>query len=461
MGTKSLCRLILLVIFLAITSSVHAQYDWEISKAGDIHRILSEEDRAKFHNEILEYRVNNILPEVMRREGIDMWLIINFEYDEDPVYMSLVKQPMFCARRLSILLFHDHPTEGFKKMTANWHGSSSAGPLYTNIFTDRSQGANHQFTVVADYIKKHNPKKIGINDPDHWDYHDDFSLAQGLSAFHKEKLIRALPSKYVKRLVSAEKVVIGWLETRSPRELSIYRHLCGIAHDLIGEFFSNQVITPDLTTANEVRWWIRQRITDLGLDTWFHPSIDIIRSPKDEKKFDKKDGVIRRGDILHCDVGIKYLGLCTDMQHNAYVLRIGETEPPPGIKELYRQGIRIQTILLDHFKEGRTGNEILKGALDQARAEGLNPRIYTHPIGIHGHASGMTIGMVDKQDGVPGTGEHPLHVNTVYAIELSANAIVPEWDGKDVRLGFEEQGVFTKKGANWVDGYPRSLYLIH
>jgi Xaa-Pro aminopeptidase len=451
--------LILLMSGIFLIGNAGAQLDWDISKAGDIDKILSERERARVFNEILEWRLDHILPEIMRREGIDLWLVINFEYNEDPVYMSLVAKPAFYARRLSILLFHDSP-EGFKKLTANWHGNSSCGPMYTNIFTDRSKGANHQYTVVAEYVKKHSPKKIGINTAYHWDYHDDFSLGTGLADFCRAKLERALEPEYRKKLVSAEKICIGWLETRSPRELSLYRHLCGIAHDIIMEFFSNKVITPDVTETQDVVWWIRQRITDLGLETWFQPSISIHRSPKDLTLYGKGDRVIRRGDILHCDVGISYLGLCTDMQHNAYVCRIGEKEPPAGIKELYRRGNRVQEILLMEYKEGRTGNEILKSALEKARAEGLKPRIYTHPIGIHGHGSGMMVGMYEKQDFVPGTGEHPLYPNTVYSIELSAAYEIPEWGNTLVSLGFEEEAVFTKQGVNWVDGYPRDFYLI-
>lgn len=446
-------------IVLMVSGTVSAQIQWNISKARDIANILSEREQARHYNELLEWRLDNILPQIMRREGIDMWLVICFEYDEDPVYMSLVSKPVMVARRLAILIFHDSP-EGFKKLTANWHGSSTAGRMYTNIFTDRSEGANAQFTVLADYIKEHDPEKIGINYAEHWEYHDDFSHGTGLSAFHKAKLERALGPQYTSRLVSAEKVAIGWYETRSPRELSLYRHICGIGHDLIKEFFSNRVITPDVTTTEDVEWWIRQRITDLGLETWFHPSISIQRAPKDEAKYGEDDRVIRRGDVLHCDVGIQYLGLCTDMQHNAYVCRLGEDDAPQGLKQALEAGNRLQEILLNEFKEGRNGNEILLEALRKATAEGLKPRIYAHPIGIYGHGSGMMVGMPEKQEFVPGTGEHPLYPNTVYSIELSNGYNVPEWDNELVTLGLEDEAAFTEDGIDWVDGYPRAYYLI-
>jgi Xaa-Pro aminopeptidase len=391
-----------------------------------------------------------------------MWIVMCFEYNEDPVYMTLVPRPRMSARRLSILIFHDDPKEGFKKLTANWHGSSSAGPMYTNIFTEeyRAKGANAQLTAVADYIKKTEPKKIGINYAEHWDYHDDFSHGLGLSAFHKAKLEQALDAKYRQRLVSAEKICIGWYETRSPEEISIYRHIVGMTHDLIGEFFSNKVIIPDVLTTADVEWWIRQRITKLGLETWFHPSVDIRRSPQDAARYAKNDDVIRRGDLLHCDVGIRYLGLCTDNQHNAYVCRIGEEDAPQGLKDLLKDGNRLQEIHLLEMKEGRKGNEILNAALEKAKAEGIQPSIYTHPIGPYGHGSGTMIGMPEKQSFVPGTGEHPLFPNTVYSIELSVSRNIPEWGNARISMGLEDEAVFTKDGARWVDGYPKMFYLI-
>jgi Xaa-Pro aminopeptidase len=450
------------IFFLSLASLSSQDLNWEMSSVGDINNILPPEKQAEVYNEILAWRLDNLLPQIMRREGIELWLIICFEYAEDPVYRTLIVQPMMSARRLSILLFHDDPREGFKKLTANWHGSSTCGPMYTSIFTEdyRKKGAEGQLQAVADYIRGKNPKNIGLNTAFHWEYFDDFSHGLGLSAFFKTKLEQALGPELSQKIVSAEKVCIDWLETRSPRELSLYRHLVGIGHDLIKEFFSNKVIIPDVTTSDEVVWWIRKRLLSLGLEPWFQPSIDIIRSPENMERYGKQDRVIRRGDVLHCDVGFRYLGLATDMQHLAYVCRLGEADAPAGLKELLKKGNRLQEILMGEFKEGRTGNEILQAALKKGQAEGLNPRIYTHSVGFYGHNSGLTIGMVEKQEFVPGTGEHPLYPNTVYAIELSVTGEIPEWNRAKVTFGLEDQAVFTKEGCRWVDGYPRNFYLI-
>ncbi len=465
MITRFLFALVLTIVALT-PASASAQpaapapaIDWRMSPPGALDSVLPLREQARVFNEILAWRLDNILPAIMRREGVDMWIVICFEYDEDPVYMTLVPKPAMSARRLSILIFHDRK-DGFQKLTANWHGAGSAGSMYTNIFTDRSKGANHQLTVVADYIRQHDPRKIAINYAPHYDYHDDFSHGNGLSAFHKEKLERALDRKYVERLVPGERICMGWYETRSPRELSLYRQFGAMTHQLIAEFFSSGVIVPDVTTSDDVEWWIRQRIDSLGLETWFHPSIDINRSPKDQARYGKDDRVIRRGDLLHSDVGIRYLGLCTDMQHNAYVLRQGETEPPAGLKALLAKGNRLQEIHFAEMREGRTGNEILRAIIARGKADGLRPTVYTHPIGPYGHGSGTMIGMPEKQEFVPGSGERPLHNDTVYSIEFSVAATIAEWDGADVSMGLEDDAIFSGGGARWIDGYPTTLYVI-
>ncbi len=432
---------------------------WSWAPTGDLKAVLPLRERARIYNDILAWRLDHILPTILKEEGVDLWLVINFEYDEDPVYMTLVPEPIMSARRLSILLFHDGP-EGFRKLTANWHGSSTAGPMYQSIFTDRSRGAVGQFTAVADYIRRYDPKKIAINYCPHYDVLDEFAHGNGLSAFHKDLLEQALDEKYRGRLVCGEKIAMRWYETRSPQEMSLYHHLVAMGHDLIREFFHNAVIVPDVTTTEEVRWWIRQRILDLGLETWFHPSIDIQRSPEDWERYGRNDNIIRRGDVIHCDVGIRYLGLATDMQHNAYVLRPEETEPPAGLQALYRQAMRAKDIILEEMKVGRTGNAVLRSALARARAEGINLTLYSHPVGFYGHGSGSVIGMTDKQEFVPIAGEHPLHPNTVYAIEYSVRGAVAEWGGSQVSLGIEDQMLLTAEGARMVRGYPPSFHLI-
>jgi len=212
-----------------------------------------------------------------------------------------------------------------------------------------------------------------------------------------------------------------------------------------------------------VVWWYRERIRDLNLVTWFHPTVDIQRADQQNFDFleafskDKADNVIRPGDLLHVDFGITYLGLNTDTQQHAYVLMPGESNAPDFLVKALAVGNRLQNILTDQFKTGQTGNEMLLSALKQAKAEGIKPQIYTHPIGYYGHGSGPTIGMWDKQEGVPVNGDYPLFPNTAYSIELNAKVFIKEWN-KEVAIMLEEDAFFNGQSCDYID--PRQTEMI-
>ncbi len=440
------------LVLLFFMTSISFSQDYGVAATNDIDNILPEKERPRVINDWMEWRLENILPDLMREEGIDMWVIINREWIEDPVFFTLVPEPMMASPGCVALFFHDRGKElGVERLSCSAHGVRGG---YKETWTNKTMT---QFEGLADAIKKRNPKKIGINVSRRWGYGD------GLTASLKEDLEKALGAEYSSRFVSAGDLCVRWMETRSPQELSVYRHICGVAHDIIAEFFSNKVITPDVTTVDEVRWWTRQRITDLGLDVWFHPSLSIIRSEKEAAKYDDDRKVIRRGDLLHCDLGIKYLGLCTDMQWHAYVCKIGENDAPQGLKEALSRANRVAAILMGEFKEGKTGKEIANAAMSKAEAEGLRPSIYTHPVGIHGHGAGTTINAVspNRQDERNVLRwDYPLYTNTCYAIELSSTSTVYEWDNQDVRIGFEETAVFTKEECKYIDGHQIDFLLI-
>ncbi len=444
-----LCAVLCILIW--VSGGLDAQ-EMDVAAVDDSHNILPQRERAKVMNDWLKWRLDNIVPMLMRREGIDMWLVINREYNEDPVYMSMVPEPHMAARRTSILIFHDRGGEGgVERLSGGYYG---IGDFYKGVWTDKTK---KQFVSLADFIKARKPQKIGINISDKWAFGD------GLSVGLKQKLEATLGPEWSSKLVSAENLCVGWLETRSPQELSVYRHVCGIAHDIIAEFYSNRTITPGITTTDDVVWWIRQKITDLGLTTWFHPSISIQRFKKLSEHYKDTPKVIRRGDLLHCDVGIVYLGLSTDMQWQAYVCHIGEEDAPVGIKEALRRANELGDIFRAEFKTGRSGRDIVMSTMKKGKARGLRPLIYSHPIGIHGHGAGPPMDARPRgvlPEGGELRGEYPLYLNTCYAIEYSSTSTVPEWGGQDVRIAFEETGVFTEAGCRFIDGHQTKFFLI-
>lgn len=410
--------------------------------ARPIH-ILSLRDRAEIVNTWLEVRLETILPEVMKREGIDMWLVICREYNEDPVFLTLVPADYFSARRLTMLVFYLHD-DHLEKLAVSRY---PIGKLYRSVWQPTKMD---QWSCLAQLIKERNPQRIGIN------VGPDFAFGDGLSAYLKEKLEKALGPELASRLVSAEKVAVGWLEKRLPEEIEVYHHLVHIAHEIIAEAFSAQVITPGVTTATDVVWWMREKIKELKLDTWFQPSVSIQRAPSSSYQ----GLVIHQGDLLHCDIGITYLRLNSDTQEHAYVLRPGEIDAPEGLKKALAVGNRLQDILIAEFQAGRTGNEVLRLALQKAKAEGIEASIYSHPLGFHGHAAGPTIGLWDHQEGVPGPGDYPLYLDTCYSIELNVQVPMPEWGGKKVRIALEQDAVFTGEGVTFLDGRQTSFHLI-
>ncbi len=415
--------------------------------------ILSMHQRAVVRDGFLKDRFETVLPEIMARNKLDMWIIIAREYNEDPVIRTMLPATWLNARRRTILVIHN-PGNGYP-LESYAVARYDVGDIFKKAWDPEAQP--NQYKALADLIQSKNPKSIGINKSIY------FAQADGLTATEYNLFKNALPKKYAPRIVSAEKVAIGWLETRSAKEMEVYPDICRIAHDIIKEGFSAKVITPGITTTDDVVWWYRERIRDLNLVTWFHPTVDIQRADKQDFNFleafskDKADNVIRPGDLLHVDFGITYLGLNTDTQQHAYVLMPGESRAPDFLVKALGVGNRLQDILTDQFKTGRTGNEMLLSALKQAKEEGIKPQIYTHPIGYYGHGSGPTIGMWDKQEGVPVNGDYPLFPNTAYSIELNAKVHIKEWD-KEVAIMLEEDALFDGKTCDYID--PRQTEMI-
>jgi len=414
--------------------------------------VLSLRAQADQYNAWMAERLNTILPSLMRRSGIDMWLVLSREYSEDPLYFTMVPKPALYSSGTVALIFHDTGLEaGVERLCSAPHGVPGG---YRNIWRPRLKS---QFETLADHIRQADPKKIGIDVSSKW------PLADGLTVALRDRLEAALGPDLSKRLVSAEDLCVGWLETRIPGEMETYRRICAVAHSIIREFFSGQVIVPGKTTEEDAVWWIRQRVASLGLETWFQPSIDIIRSKRDAA-LHGESSVIRPGDLLHCDFGIKYIGLCTDMQWQAYVLRPGETSAPAGLQKALDNANRVADILMAEFKTGRTGSEIVSATMAKGRAEGLDLLIYTHALGFHGHAAGCTIDARDPKTidevNVP-KWSYPLFPDTAYAIEFNCKTPAPEWDNEDVYIGYEEDAIFTADGGcRFIDGRQTKFILI-
>jgi Xaa-Pro aminopeptidase len=405
--------------------------------------VLTQRDQAKVIDEILDDRLKNLLPTLMRREGFDMWVLISRENNEDPVFKTMLPATWLAARRTTMLLVFDKGEE--KGLDYLAVARYDVGKVFKKSWDPDTQP--DQWLQLGKLIEERNPKKIGINKAPYYGH------ADGLTANDYDRLLSVIPKNLTSKIASAEKLSVRWLESRTEKEMTIYPQICRIAHEIIADGFSARVIQPGVTTTDDLVWWYRERIKELKLDTWFQPSVSIQRAGNSDSN------IIIPGDLLHVDFGITYLRLNTDTQQHAYVLKAGEQKVPEYLVNAFKLGNRLQDILTGNFKEGKTGNQILADTRKQALAEGITPSIYTHPLGYHGHGSGTTIGMWDMQKGVPFTGDYPMQLNTAYSIELYAESEVKEW-GKKIRIQLEEDGYFDGFGFQYIDGRQTEILSI-
>jgi Xaa-Pro aminopeptidase len=421
-------------------------------------------EQAEVRQQWLRLRLERVLPRLMREHGVAMWIVPVREYNEDPVFSSLVSPTTMAARRRTIYVFCDRGgARGVERVAI---GGSTQGGLYRVVRdpdapvgtagTTRRPAEPYgpdQWKLLAPVVEACDPRTIAVN------VSATHAFSDGLTVGEWEALQGALPPRFRQRVVRRELLPLQLIEERLPEQVARYVEMQRVVHDIISTAFSERVIRPGETRTDDVVWWMRQRVNDLGLGTWFQPSVSVQRAGVEMA--DSANPVIRRGDVLHCDFGITALGLNTDTQHMGYVLRPGETDAPAGLRAALARGNRLQDILLEEMRPGRTGNQVLAAARARMRAEGIDGTIYTHPIGAHGHGAGPLIGLWDRQEGVAGRGDVPLRPNTWFSIELQATTPVPEWNGKPVRMGLEEEARLDEAGArHWVLRRQERFHLV-
>lgn len=421
-------------------------------------------EQARVQQEWLKLRLERVLPRVLREHGVDMWIVPVREYNEDPVFWSLVSPTTMAARRRTIYVFFDRgPQQEMERLAI---GGTSQGGLYTVVRDPRAAegfaGAARrraepwgpeQWQLLTPIVAERDPKAIAVN------ISHTHNFSDGLTAGEWEQLQQALGPKYVARVVRRERLALDYLAERLPEMLPQYTRMQELAHELIATAFSVRVITAGTTRTEDVVWWLRQRVNDLGLGSWFQPTITVQRAGAEMA--DSTDPLILSGDVLHVDFGISALGLHTDTQHMGYVLKPGEADAPAGLQRALARANRLQDLLLEELVPGRSGNDVLQRTRARMRQEGIDGTVYTHPIGDHGHGAGPLIGLWDRQEGVPGRGDVPVRPSTWFSIELQATTPVPEWNGQAVRMALEEEALIDGQGSrHWVLRRQQRFHLI-
>ena len=429
-------------------------------------------EQATLQQSWLEKRLKTVLPGLMRKHGVDMWVIPMREYNEDPTFTSLVSPTTFAARRRTIYVFFDKCAAGGRTDPGDGTcierialGGTSQGGLYEAVRSTRAVTADvggrqaelwgdAQWLVLKDVIEQRKPAVIGIN------VSRTFAFTDGLTAGEYEGMSEALGATWAAKFKRAEALPLEFIAARVPEEEQFYRRLQNLVWELIARMYSTEVIKPGVTKTSDLVWWWRQQVNDLGLGTWFQPSVDVQRKGVTAAQLGD-DPIIQKGDVLHCDVGITALRLNTDTQHMAYVPLDGETDAPAGLKLAMKNANRLQDILFEETRVGRTGNEILASVLTKMKAENLNGTMYSHPIGMHGHGAGPLIGLWDYQEGVPGRGDAKVIPSMWYSAELQVTTPVPEWANQPVRVAQEEDFIIDAEGKlRWAIRRQASWHLV-
>ncbi len=401
--------------------------------------------QAELLDRWLHQRLDSVLPRLMDRADVDTWIVVAREYNEDPVMRALLPGSWLSARRRTILVFHRRPS-GVQCLAV---APYPVGTAYEPVWNPQEES---QWEALHRTVAARDPRRIGVN------VSATFALADGISATEHRLTLEAL-GEFANRVVPAEAVAIGLLETRLPEEIETAHKLNALAHRVIADAFTPDVVVPGKTTGLDVAWWIQQRFHDLGVPPWFLSTVDIQRWGT-ELGGVPDDAVIERGDLLHCDVGLTSARLHTDTQQNAYVLTDGQSAPPAGLVEALAVGNRMQDLTVGEFRRGGTGNRILRRARSAAGEAGIEAAVYSHPVGLHGHAAGPTIGLWDNQDSVPGSGDYPVYDDTIYALELCTYSTIPEWSDQRVRMALEQGIVVTGGGVDYLDRRQTELHLI-
>ena len=429
-------------------------------------------EQAAMQQAWLKQRLDTVLPALMRKHGIDLWVVPMREYNEDPVFTAITAPETFAARRRTIYVFFDRcaaagtapATSCVERIALG--GTSQGGVFEARRSTKAAAGdvgrgqqaelwGDEQWQALKAVIDERKPRTIGI------DRSTVFAFSDGLSSGELAGMSAALGTGWTTKFKDAERLPLELIASRLPEEDAFFRRMQELVWAMTQQMFSSDVITPGKTRTSDLVWWWRQRVNDQGLATWFQPSVEVQRRGKTAAEIGD-DPVIERGDVLHCDVGITVARLNTDTQHNAYVLREGETDAPEGLRRALANGNALQDIVMDEIRPGRTGNEILAAARARMKATGIDGTIYSHPIGLHGHGAGPLIGLWDYQDGVPGRGDAPVIPGMWVSIELQASTPVPEWGGQGLRLAQEDDAIVGADGKiRWALRRQDRLFLVN
>ncbi len=398
-------------------------------------------------------RRHQMLLPLMRAHGIGMWIVVNEEFHDDPI-ASLVAPPRPYVGRRDIFVFIDAGDAGLRRVAVTGYAEESVQRFFES--PDEPAAANK---VLPELAAKYQPKTIalgigGSRGVTHSLTHDAYVF-----------ITEALGAEFSTRVVPAEPLVEEFLDTRIPEEMPHYRLLVEWTDFLARRALSNEVITPGRTTVGDVRRWLITQSHAAGLVPWFQPDLRVQRqSQKSEASrgflaVAKEAVVIEPGDVVHLDFGLNYMGLASDWQKMAYVLRDGETDVPAGLKRAMANTNALQDALARLSRPGKPAGQVHDEVMAEMKAKGIAAQIYSHPLGNQGHALGASI---DMRSAVrdPKMPSKTLRKDSYLAMELNTRTAIPEWNGQDLTVMAEDPVYLTDHGWKFFRPRQESFYVI-
>lgn len=413
-------------------------------------KLLSQREQMDVREAWLKKRLDTLLLPMMRKHGIAMWIVVNEEFNSDPATEYIVPPiPMVGSR--DFFVFVD-TGEKLEKIAIVRYSEERLKNHYQMMSVSRDKLAETLRSTIA----KFNPKNIALN------INGTRGQQNGMSQASYKMLAETLGAESEKKFVSAANFLTDFFDTRLPEELEHYRNAVLVTDILTRRAFSNEVITPGKTTVGDVRWWFMQQVNNLGLTVWFQPDIRVQRKAKSSATSQQflstadESTILERGDLIHIDCGLNYMGLSTDWQKHAYILNKGEKNVPAGMKTALKNTNALQDAIFKVARAGMTGAEVYESAMAEMKRQNIEAMIYSHPIGTHGHGLGASI---DFRKAIGGA-EERFRLGSYTSIELNTSMNLPEWNNQKITIMAEDDAVMTEKGYEFIRPRQTEFYLI-
>lgn len=401
----------------------------------------------------LELRHARLL-EQMRRHGVGMWIVVNEEFHEDPLTAYVAPARPYVGGR-DLFVFVDAGEKGLRKVAITGFFEEQLARFF-----EAPADPKPAKEVLPALVAEHQPRTIAIATG------GKRGATRSLGYDTRVWLEEILGAEVARRFVPAEPLIEEYLDTRLPEERPVYEKLVEATEALARRALSAEVIEPGRTTVGDIRRYLYDESYRLGYGLWFQPDLRVQRKglaadlSRGFLAVAPEARVIERGDLVHLDFGLTLMGLASDWQKMAYVLRAGETEPPAGLQAALARTNRLQDTFCRAARPGRAAGEVYTEVMAEMEKQGIVAQVYSHPLGAHGHGLGPSIDFRAAKEGDAERQAKKLRPGSYLAVELNTRSAIPEWDGQEIFVMEEDPAWLSDAGYVFFRPRQESFYLV-